>query len=882
MDQEENATRDWLKSASMKISRSIRVAVVFALSICVYADPAADELVRALQSVQNDPTALARIKSAIAHEPDPTDVTVRKAAQIPTDDKYWAFRPVVNHDVPQTSDPAWIANPIDAFILSKLDAANLKPSPPADMRTLVRRVYLDVLGLPPTPEEMDACLKDASPEAYEKLIDHVLASPQYGERWARHWLDVIRFAETNGFETNTPRRNAWHYRDYVIQAFNEDKPYMQFITEQLTGDLTGNIVATGFLSAGPLDEVKSPDIVLTRMQRDQEVGDMASTTAAAFLGLTIGCAKCHDHKFDPISQRDYYAMRAVFAGVSQGERELPDPGRENRMAQVEPLKQELASLRGRLLRLARDTQSDGLQRRVSTVENVDRFAPIEAKYVRFTVKKTDDIEPCIDELEVYTSGDNPTNVALALNGGIATASTVFADSPLHRIEHLNDGRFGNSRSWIPTERAGAWAQIELAKPTAIDMVTWARDREGAFVDRIVTEYEIAVSMDGVTWQTVSDSSKRHPFNRSDALPPLYDTAQLTPDEASSLKQLQNTEERLKMDIKRLSDGPRVYAAKFDLPAATYVLQRGDPMMERQLVAPATPQYVGDRCDMDVAESDAQRRVKLAQWICDPRNPLTARVIVNRIWQHHFGKGIVASPSDFGSMGIRPTHPELLDWLATALVDSGWHLKAIHKLILMSNTYRQSSAPNEAAMQIDADARWLWRFPPRRLDMEPIRDSILFVSGQLDLTMGGPGFDVFEPNDSYVHIYVPKTQFTRAEFRRMIYQWKPRMEQDVTFGVFDCPDAAQSMPKRITSTSPLQALSLLNSPFMVQQAEAFAERVKSEAGAETDAQVSRAYSLALCRDATDDEKARACELANTYGIVELCRALLNSSEFVYLN
>ncbi|MBM3290343.1 MAG: DUF1553 domain-containing protein, partial [Candidatus Hydrogenedentes bacterium] len=615
--------------------------------------------------------------------------------------------------------------------------------------------------------------------------------------------------------------------------------------------------------------------------RDQVLGDMVSTTAAAFLGLTIGCAKCHDHKFDPVSQRDYYAMRAVFAGVSHGDRDLPDANREDRVRQADALAQELAALRGKMLRFARDEQPDGLWRRVSTTENVDRFPPVEAKFVRFTVRKTADIEPCIDELEVYAAGGG-INVALAANGAVSRASSVFPDNPKHKIEHLNDGRFGNDYSWIPTERENAWAQIELAKPETIDGVAWARDRDGNFRDRIVTDYAIETSMDGQTWQTVSTSARRQSFDPNTELPPLYVPEKLPDEEAAALKQLQNTEGRLKSDIKSLTNGPRVYAAKFDRPAPTYVLQRGDPLMERQFVAPATPRAVGVTCDMDAAEPDAQRRAKLAQWICDPSNPLTARVIVNRIWQHHFGNGIVNSPSDFGAMGHRPTHPELLDWLATALVENGWRLKSIHKLILMSNTYRQSSAPNATALAVDADTRLLWRFPPRRLDMEPIRDSILYVTGQLDPTMGGPGFDVFEPNDSYVHIYVPKTQFTRAEFRRMIYQWKPRMEQDITFGVFDCPDAAQSMPKRNTSTSPLQALSLLNSPFMMQQADAFAARVTQEAGAEQDAQVRRAYQLALCREPADEDIARSRELMNGFGMQALCRALLNSSEFVYLD
>lgn len=865
----------------MAVRIGIAAITVACMTLPVRAEPAADALVKAVEQIANDPVALAQVKRAISSPPSPDDATIRKAAQIPDAEKYWAFRPIARPVPPSGVDATWVANPIDAFILAKMASAGLQPAPAAEKRTLIRRVCLDVLGLPPTPEDVDAFVADSSPDSYEKLVNRVLASPHYGERWARHWLDVIRFAETNGFETNTPRRNAWHYRDYVIRAFNEDKPYTDFITEQLAGDLTGNIIATGFLTAGPLDEVKSPDIVLTRMQRDQELNDMVSTTAAAFLGLTIGCAKCHDHKFDPVSQRDYYALRAVFAGVSHGERELPDPAREERLQKLALLQRELALIRGRMLHYARDEQPDGLLRRVSTMENVDRFAPVEAKFVRFTAKKTVDIEPCIDELEVYTAGEDPVNVALAANGGKATASTVFADNPKHRIEHLNDGRFGNDYSWIPTERENAWAQIELAKPEKIGCVAWARDREGNFRDRIVVDYAIDVSMDGITWQTVSSSARRQPFNAQAELPPLYVPERLSGEDATVLKNLQKDEARAKADIKAVSSGPRVYAANFDLPAPTYLLSRGDPMQDRELVAPATPEHVGAPCAMDVAATDAERRVKLAKWICDTHNPLTARVIVNRLWQHHFGRGIVDTPSDFGSMGSRPTHPELLDWLATALVDNAWRLKSIHKLILMSNTYRQSSAPNAAAQAVDADARLLWRFPPRRLEMEPIRDSILYVSGELDLSMGGPGFDVFEPDDSYVHIYVPKTEFTRAEKRRMIYQWKPRMEQDVTFGVFDCPDAALAMPKRSTSTSPLQALSLLNSPFMTQQAQAFADRVTKESTS-SDAQIDRAYQLALCRRPVQDELDRARGLVAHFGLTALCRALLNSSEFIYLN
>lgn len=862
----------------------VRIGVFGALAfgIAARANTPVESLIDALEKLGDNSSALVEIKRQFRPDPPVTDPTLRKAAQIGSDDKYWAFRPVVRPAVPRVSDSSWVANPIDAFVRERLERAGLKPSAPADKRTLIRRMYLDVLGLPPTPEEVDTFLADNAEDAYEQLVDRVLASPHYGERWARHWLDVVRYADSHGFEMNKPRYNAWHYRDYVIRALNEDRPYTQFIMEQLAGDVTGELAATGFLVAGPMDEVKSPDIVLTKMQRDQELHDVTSITAAAFLGLTVGCAKCHEHKFDPISQRDYYALRAVFAGVQHGERDLPDPKRDERLRHAAALREELTAMRAKMLRLARDEQPDGKRRRVSTMENVERFEPVDARFVRMNIAATSDIEPCIDEFEVYTAGENPMNVALTAHGGVATASSEFPDNPKHKTAHLNDGRFGNDYSWIPQSKDSAWVQIELAHVARIDCVAWARDREGNFRDRVITAYTVEVSLDGTSWQTVATSETRQPFDPNSPLPPLYQESLLTAEDAALLKQYQKREGRLRSEIRKLSDGPKIYAALFKHPEPTYLLQRGDPMQDRAFVAAGTPQHVGRLLAMEPAEPESSRRVRLAEWIGNEDNPLTARVMVNRIWQHHFGRGIVDTPSDFGAMGAKPTHPELLDWLADAFMGSGWHMKAVHKLILMSNTYRQSSAPIAEATSVDAESRLLWRFPPRRLDMEPIRDSILYVSGELDLTMGGPGFDVFEPDDSYVHVYIPKTTFTRAEKRRMIYQWKPRVEQDVTFGIFDCPDASQAMPKRNTSTSPLQALSLLNSPFMQEQASSFAERLKHDAGSDIDRQIARAYALALNREPAEDEAARARALIERYGLQAMCRALFNASEFLYLN
>jgi hypothetical protein len=810
---------------------------------------------------------------------------------------WWSLQPPVRPQVPTVDAQSQVKNSIDAFIIQKQQAKGLKMSPEADRATLIRRAMLDLHGLPPTPEEVDAFVADSRPDAYEQLIDRLLASPRYGERWARHWLDVVRFAESNGFETNQPRNNAWPYRDYVIAAFNEDKPYDQFIIEQIAGDQVGRDVGTGFLVAGPWDEVKSPDVELTRMQRLGELDDMASTTGGAFLGLTVGCAKCHDHKFDPISQVDYYALQAVFAGVTHGERPLRNGMNESQDQRRNELAAEIASaeyaksaLLSKLEPLAQPLAADatpaaGTPQRsgVHALGNVDRFAPVSARKFRFTILATNGGEPCIDELEVFSAEKTPRNVALASNGAIVTASGQYADgnSPIHRLAYVNDGEYGNSRSWISNEVGKGWIEIEFPKGEVIDRVSWARDRQGAFADRVAITYQIEVADEGGAWQVVASSADRKPFD-SQAPRTLPAVEGLAPEEAAEYARWQARIAELNAELTKLLP-QSAYVGNFVEPQEpTYRLHRGEPMQRREPVPPGTVTTVAPAVKIDPTLPEAKRRLALAEWIANPANPLTARVMVNRLWHYHFGQGLVKNPSDFGFGGGYPSHPELLDWLAVELMDNGWKLKHIHRLMMLSATYRQESIKRGEAAAIDGGDVYLWRYPPRRLEAEPIRDIILAVAGTLNPTAGGPGFDVFEPNSNYVKVYNPKQQFGPEEWRRMIYQKKPRMQHDATFGAFDCPDSAQPTAKRNRSTTPLQALNLFNGPFVVDQAFHFAERLKREAPDDVNKQIERAFRLAFGRMPDEAERTAAAQLVAAEGLPMLCRSILNANELLFIN
>ncbi len=1176
-------------------------------------------------------------------------------AEIGQKSAHWSFQPLVRPEVPRSSvaPPTETPHAIDAFVRAKLHEQHLAPNPPADRRTLIRRLSFDLLGVPPSPEEIAAFEADPDPLAYEKLVDRYLASPQFGERAARFWLDTVRFAESDGFETNQPRPNAWRYRDYVIDAFNRDLPYDQFLKQQLAGDQLGAGVATGFLVGGAWDRVKSPDPILTAQQRADELHDMVSTTGSVFLGLTVGCARCHSHKFDPIPQTDYYAMKAVFEGVLHGDREIAIGQPAESEKRVAELKEQLAAIDSQLrefeplvsLRetlfvkptdlertvhlhtqpapaIAKGTQrgasldpgvgshwpnlsagylywklppqtdafgwkpklsgtyrfwtswgcghvahstdarylldrdgdlkttddqreilranhqrfADGsdlipeqplwsglqdagvvellpesvvllrqgdddkyvaadvavfqaispaaspedrpaLRVPVTRDLNVERFAPVKARHLRFTVLATSDVEPCLDELEVFASVekklsdirertmhqvavlnhgihgreewgkwfermmsrlqiaslypegvahhspgsrpqgahpgngtnvppypegvaqplalepakscrlacttpsglvesgplnpgcatpsrpwavlDNPfgvkqaalplaslrlgifalnsilkstahvttENIALASLGTKATASGTYPNSDIHKLEHLNDGIYGNSKSWISNEKGRGWVQLEFPELREISEVRWSRDRAipPQFADRVATQYTIETSLDGQTWTAVASSGDRLPYGMT--VPGGRLIRAEGADAQLRFAELQTRRQTLAKELAPLVEKPKAYAGQFVNPGPTYRLSRGDVSQPKEIIAPASLSELGTPVSLPAETPEAQRRLALAEWMVSPDNPLTARVIVNRLWLQHFGEGIVDTPSDLGANGGKPTHPELLNWLACELRGEGlvvsgerlekespaplpvtniqgpgaqdqsvthhspltthhspWSLKHIHRLICLSETYRQSSDPREDGVAADAGSRLLWRYPPRRMEAEAIRDAILTVSGQLDLQQGGPGFDLFEANTNYVKVYNSKREFVRDDFRRMVYQSKPRMQLEDTFGTFDCPDAGQVTPKRTSSTTALQALSLLNSPFLLQQSQAFAERVEQTAGRQAGSlshaeRVDLAFQLAFGRPATPDERAAAVKLVEQHGLPMLCRALYNTHEFV---
>jgi hypothetical protein len=822
-------------------------------------------------------------------------IAIACAAETTNQSSWWSLAPVVPPLVPKgeiysTRTPS----AIDGFLRVELTRNKLSSSPVADRRTMTRRLYFDLIGLPPSPEDVTAFIADKKPDAYDRLVEKLLASPRYGERWARHWLDVVRFAESHGFEMNQPRASAWPYRDYVIRAFNEDKPYDRFVVEQLAGDALGADEATGFLVGGPWDQVKSPDPVLTANQRADELHDVVSTTASTFLGLTVGCARCHNHKFDPIPQTDYFAIKAVFEGVRHGER-------TRRSADAESREKELAAKRARLAvveteleseeSLANPSATNAWRAAVNARKNVERFAPVSAKRLRFTVAKTSDAEPCIDELEVYTADTPPRNIALATNGTKASASSVYPNSDIHRLEHINDGRHGNSRSWISNERGKGWVELEFAEPSRIEKVVWGRDREQRFADRLAVDYRIEIASGSNDWKVVASSNDRQNYQAGKKVEPSL--AGFRPEQVARAKQLFTERAALEMRITELAKAPMVYAGTFDAqPGPTYRLHRGDPMQKRNEVGPNALSAVpvvfatnGLSRRLTATEvrltDDQRRRLALAEWITNPTNPLTSRVMVNRIWQYHFGEGLVSTPSDFGANGARPTHPALLDWLAAEFMEHGWSIKHLHRLIVTSAAYRQASDARMDCLAVDAGSRLLWRFPPRRLEAEAIRDAILSVSGKLDLRMGGPGFSFFEANDNYVRVYAPRREWTPDTFRRMIYGTIVRQRPDGVFGVFDCPDAGQIAPKRSSSTTPLQALNLLNSSFMMQQSEFFAGRLKKEAGSEVNAQINRAFALAFQRKPDRAELSASGKLIREHGLTALCRAVFNANEFVYL-
>jgi hypothetical protein len=494
-----------------------------------------------------------------------------------------------------------------------------------------------------------------------------------------------------------------------------------------------------------------------------------------------------------------------------------------------------------------------------------------------TITRSSGAEPCIDEFEVFDV--NGKNIA---HGSAVTVSGTLAGFAIHQAKHLVDGVYGNDHSWISNQANAGSLMIDLSILATIKEVRWSRDRSGnarTFTDRVPEQYTIEVSTDSQKWQTVASSVDRLPRGRKPTVqqagPPL------TSAEIAVLEKINKQIQIITDEEKTLTGGARVYAGTFTEPGPLRRFNRGDPTQPQEVVTAGVIKALTGSTTIEMTSmSEPQRRLALARWIASPNNPLTARVIVNRLWQHHFGEGLVSTSSDFGLNGAAPSHPELLDFLASQLIANKWSLRSIHSMIVTSATYQQSSDIRREAMDKDAGNRLLWRYQPRRLEAEAIRDGILAVSGNLDLTMFGPGFDLFEPNSNYVKVYTPKKTFGPAEWRRMIYQSKPRMQLDDIFGNFDCPDAGQIAPKRSRSITPLQALALLNSPFMAQQSDLLAKRLEREAP-DSSSRINRLFQLINGRDPENDEKEGALDLVNHSGLPSLCRAMLNSSEWLFI-
>jgi mono/diheme cytochrome c family protein len=743
----------------------------------------------------------------------PSGFTITEA-----DRRHWAFQPIQRPAPPTIANRQWpIANPIDQFILAKLEAAGLQPAPPADPRTLIRRLYFDLIGLPPTPEEVERFVAEFTPapfppfssasggagekvgkgereqKAIAALIDRLLASPHYGERWGRHWLDLARFAETDGFEHDATRPHSWRYRDYVIKSFNDDKPYDRFIREQIAGDELWPddpeaLTATGFNLLGP-DMVDSSDQV---QRRHNTLNDMTDTASLVFLGLTMGCARCHDHKFEPLSQRDYYSLQAFFM-PAKFDREKPIPTPDARAAY------------------------DAAMAKFNAHPQVRELAELEAPArEKIFQRKVDKLAP---EAQVA-----------------------------HRT---------------PPEKRDA-EQANLVLETA-DKVT-------------VSEKELAAAFTG-------EAKAR----RDELL--------------AAVKKLPKPPTLPKAMALVRSDGP---------PPKTFVLHRGEYSQPGEEVAPGFPVVLVSSLQAASAESrlkpghQTSSRIALADWIASPANPLTARVMVNRIWKHHFGRGLVATPSEFGTHGAKPSHPELLDWLASEFIKSGWSVKAMHRLMLTSATYQQSSVAADVRRltskpetripkpetgqslltsaptnSVDPDNRLLSRMNRLRLEGEVIRDSLLAISGQLNREMGGPG--VFPP--------IPKELFEGAKgwtpserasdhTRRSIYIFARRNLRFPFLEVFDAPDSNLSCPSRERSTTAPQSLTLLNADEVTTAARLTAARLEREAQS-TDDRVTLAYRLTLGRPPTAKELDLARAFLKQSPLNEFCRALFNLNEFVYV-
>ena len=791
----------------------------------------------------------------------------------------WSFQPVVRPEVPgatATRDQGSGGNAVDAFLAEKLAEAGLEANPAADAGALIRRASIVLTGLPPTPERVAGFKKayaaDAD-ETYSALVDELMASPHFGERWAQHWLDVIRWAETNGSEANLYRKNAWIYRDYVVRAFNEDIPYDRFITEQLAGDQLGVGEATGFLVAGP--HVPAATVgrepAAIRQARADRMDEIMQTVGASMMGVTVSCARCHNHKFDPISIQDYYSLTAVFQGVEFGGR-WPEYGDDH------PRQQRAKEIRGEMFKQRKVLGEGAGQWQENWGGYVEHFFP-RTKTTALRIE-FDRANIGVDELQVYGPANYSENLALASAGTRLVQDEELADVR-HPLKHANDGVFG-TMAWRAKAPKGSgkkpWVEIHFAEEKEVSRFRYSSNREYYFETDYLTQglntqfsgFKISAQKPDGTWKEVAKTGwanellKRNP-------------------------ELKKASERLHEHIEALKEeGPRhSFVGNFVKPVVTRVLHRGSPENPRDEVMPAGFSILDGDLGLDSKAPEKKRRKAFAEWLTQADHPLTARVMVNRMWHHIFGSGIVPTASDFGFAGARPSHPELLDWLAAEFVEptqgesAPWSMKSMIRLLVTSDAFRRSSQPTDAGLDADAGSSLLWRYPPQRVEAEVIRDGILQASGKLDPTIGGRSFRIHNEKKTYAQWQVVDNH-GEDTWRRMLYQERMRRVDDKMFTAFDFPDCGQVRAKRPVSTTPLQALNLMNSDFVVEQSGFIAARAMKESGGDdTAAAVKRSFELLLSRQPDADELAACVEVAESQSLAVVCRSLINSNEYAFL-
>lgn len=865
---------------------------------------------------------------------------------------FWSLKPIQRPAPPKIEGPSakWIRTPVDGFILATLREKGLAPSPEADRRTLIRRLYYDLIGLPPAPEEVEAFAVDPDPEAYEKLVDRLLASPGYGERWARHWLDVVHYGDTHGYDKDQPRPNAWPYRDYVIRAFNEDKPYSRFVLEQIAGDVLfpgtlEGVVATGFIATGPWDLIGHAEVpeekIDGQIARSLDRDDMVANTMNTFISMTVQCARCHQHKFDPVTQEDYYSLQAVFAALDRADRLFDaDPVIAGKRAELEKRRLKLTGEKEALEAEIKQKGGDELAALEKKIADAKKEAkavnsaafgyhseigpdPGAVKWVQVDLGRPVPIERivyvgCHDDFNGIGAGfgfplrfkleisDDPqfqAGVKTVVDHTQADLSNPGID-PQTVIVHGKTARFVRvtATRLAPRQNDYIFALGELSVFDA-GGTNLARSAAVSALDSIEAppRWQKANLVDGEYYGAkespalLTKASRLEEERRSllAGLVPAATTARLE-ELGPELKSLSD-------DLAKLPKPMKVYAGTVHAgsgafrgtgynggkPRLIQVLARGDVQSPGKTVRPrALPIVPGLESGFNLPENyaEGEARAALARWIVDRRHPLTWRSIVNRVWQYHFGRGIVDSPNDFGRMGQRPTHPELLDWLACEFRDGDQSFKQLHRLLVRSATYRQSSAVNEQAAQVDADNRYLWRMNRRRLEAEAIRDAVLFVSGKLNQTMFGPGFEDFvvekpehSPHYGY-HLYDPEDP---KSHRRSIYRFLVRSQPQPFMQTLDCADPSLMVDKRNETLTALQALALLNNRFMISMSRHMAERVEKMAATVED-RARTAFRLALGRSPDQDELSALTSYTRQYGLANSCRLILNLNEFVFVD